>query len=479
MPTQSLLEVGVVTDRGRTRPNNQDTYGFEPIDQRRLKPGAGYIALVADGVGGGSNGADASRLAREEFISAYFAATAGSVPDRLQDAAARANSAVYARAQELGGATMATTLVAAAILPTGQTHIVNIGDSRAYLYKHGQVRQITTDHNMAALVQTDPDAAPNPQAQNTLTRCIGALPDTTADAFQLMLAPGEHLLLCTDGLTKHLANDAELEKHIRRARPAQATAAALVDLANERGGTDNITVMLIKFGADHAVLPSSGGDDQPTVIPGGRRGRGPKIANPLRDFRPYMAIIAAVILAVLAIGIFIGLSVRVVNFNPFAMDTATPVATALPKAKPTKPATETRAAASEPTAAPPTPSPIPATPQPDAPTPEAASPTVAAANVPTIPPATPVSGSSTPVAARTAGRCIWTVKEGDLIDEIAKAILRAEGLLDTLGVPVKERREKIAQDNKLENADTLPLGKELNIEWPDQTKIVNGTCPQN
>ena len=155
------------------------------------------------------------------------------------------------------------------------------------------------------------------------------------------------------------------------------------------------------------------------------------------------------------------------------------MATALPKAKPTKPATETLAAASEPTAAPPTPSPIPATPQPDAPTPEAASPTVAAANVPTIPPATPVSGSSTPVAARTAGRCIWTVKEGDLIDEIAKAILRAEGLLDTLGVPVKERREKIAQDNKLENADTLPLGKELNIEWPDQTKIVNGTCPQN
>ncbi len=475
MPTQSLLEVGVVTDRGRTRSNNQDTYGFEPIDQRRLKPGSGYIALVADGVGGGSNGAEASRLARDQFIHAYFAATAGSVPDRLQYAAARANSAVYARAQELGGATMATTLVAAAILPTGETHIINIGDSRAYLYKHGQVRQLTTDHNMAALAPADPDTAPNPQAQNTLTRCIGAEPDTTSDPFQLRLAPGEHLLLCTDGLTKHLANDAELEKHIRRARPAQATAAALVDLANERGGTDNITVMLIKFGADHAMLPGSGGDDQPTVIPGGRRGRKSKIATQLRDFWPYMAVIAVV----LAIGISIGLSVRGANFNPFAMDTATPVATALPKAKPTKPATETLAAASEPTAAPPTPSPIPATPQPAAPTPDAASPTVAAANVPTIPPATSVSGSSTPAAARTAGICTWTVKDGDLIDEIAKAILRAEGLVDPLGVPVKERREKIAQDNNLENADTLPLGTVLNIEWPDQTKIVNGTCPQN
>ena len=479
MPTQSLLEVGVVTDRGRKRPNNQDTYDFKPNHQRRLKPGAGYIALVADGVGGGSNGADASRLATEEFISAYFAATAGTVPQRLQSAAALANSAVYNLAQELGGETMATTLVAAAILPTGETHIVNVGDSRAYLYRNGQVKQITHDHNVAALAEGDLDEASQAQAQNRLTRCIGADETTIADAFQIKLAAGEHLLLCTDGLTKHLTGDAELEQHLRRPNQAQATAAALVSLANERGGTDNITVMLIKFGADHARLPAQSGDDQPTVIPGGRRGRKPKIANQLRDLWPYMAVIAAVIAAVLAIGVFIGLSVSGANFNLFAKDTATPVATKLPKAKPTKPATGTMAAASEPTAAPPTPSPIPATPQPDAPTQDAASPTVAAATGPTVPPATPVSGSSTPVAARTAGTCTWTVKEGDLIDEIVRAILRAEGLVDPPGVRVKERREKIAKDNKLDNADTLPLGKELNIEWPDMTKIVNGNCPQN
>ncbi len=289
MTSKSLLDVGVLTNPGRVRKENQDTYGFSPIDQLDLSHHTGYLALVADGVGGAKSGSEASRLAKDTFIKAYFAAAAGTVPQRLQSAAALANSAVYNRAQELGGETMATTLVAAAILPTGETHIVNVGDSRAYLYRTGEVKQITRDHNVAALVEGNLDEASQAQAQNRLTRCIGADETTIADAFQIKLAAGEHLLLCSDGLTKHLNGDAELEQHLRRPNQAQATAAALVSLANERGGTDNITVMLIKFGADRARLPAQSGEDLPTIFPPRGRAAGKRnLDNSAKTYQQFL-----------------------------------------------------------------------------------------------------------------------------------------------------------------------------------------------
>ena len=327
MTSKSLLDVGVLTDRGRRRKENQDTYGFSPIDQLDLSHHTGYLALVADGVGGAKSGSEASRLAKDTFIKAYFAAAAGTVPQRLQSAAALANSAVYNRAQELGGETMATTLVAAAILPTGETHIVNVGDSRAYLYRTGEVKQITRDHNVAALVEGNLDETSQAQAQNRLTRCIGADETTIADAFQIKLAAGEHLLLCSDGLTKHLNGDAELEQHLRRPNQAQATAAALVSLANERGGTDNITVMLIKFGADRARLPAQSGDDLPTVIPLGRGRRN----NQSTRLRKLLLILLGLTLA-LVIGTLIWLSLSGSKYNPFARPTPTRTVTDLPKA---------------------------------------------------------------------------------------------------------------------------------------------------
>ena len=479
MTSKSLLDVGVLTNPGRVRKENQDTYGFSPIDQLDLSHHTGYLALVADGVGGAKSGSEASRLAKDTFIKAYFAAAAGTVPQRLQSAAALANSAVYNRAQELGGETMATTLVAAAILPTGETHIVNVGDSRAYLYRTGEVKQITRDHNVAALVEGNLDEASQAQAQNRLTRCIGADETTIADAFQIKLAAGEHLLLCSDGLTKHLNGDAELEQHLRRPNQAQATAAALVSLANERGGTDNITVMLIKFGADRARLPAQSGEDLPTIFPPPRPGRWKKKLRQLRQNLPTILAAALALVLVFLLGRFYDS-----KYNPFATITPTPAATELPKIRPTKiatvPATEavTATETETPTAAAAVAAPTEPLPTTVPPSPDATSASTAEPVATTTISAT-ARATGTPVAARTPGTCNWTIVSGDLIDEIAKAILRAEGYATPQGEQVRDKRNEIAKQNDLPNPDALKLGQPLKLTWPDNTKIINGDCPRN
>ena len=479
MTSKSLLDVGVLTNPGRVRKENQDTYGFSPIDQLDLSHHTGYLALVADGVGGAKSGSEASRLAKDTFIKAYFAAAAGTVPQRLQSAAALANSAVYNRAQELGGETMATTLVAAAILPTGETHIVNVGDSRAYLYRTGEVKQITRDHNVAALVEGNLDEASQAQAQNRLTRCIGADETTIADAFQIKLAAGEHLLLCSDGLTKHLNGDAELEQHLRRPNQAQATAAALVSLANERGGTDNITVMLIKFGADRARLPAQSGEDLPTIFPPPRPGRWKKKLRQLRQNLPTILAAALALVLVFLLGRFYDS-----KYNPFATITPTPAATELPKIRPTKiatvPATEavTATETETPTAAAAVAAPTEPLPTTVPPSPDATSASTAEPVATTTISAT-ARAPGTPVAARTPGTCNWTIVSGDLIDEIAKAILRAEGYATPQGEQVRDKRNEIAKQNDLPNPDALKLGPPLKLTWPDNTKIINGDCPRN
>ena len=472
MATASLFDVGVVTDPGKIRPDNQDTHGFEPIDSLKLKPHTGYIALVADGVGGGARGEEASKMAKNEFIQAYFEDAAGTVPERLQAAAAHANSVVFERAQALGGATMATTLVAAAILPSGQTHIINIGDSRAYLYQQGKVRQLTRDHNVAALSAADPDGAAHARAQNTLTRCIGAEPTTIADAFQLTLARGEHLLLCTDGLTKHLTGDAELEQHLRRPRPAQETAAALVNLANARGGTDNITVMLIKFGADREQLPKVGGDNTPTILPWRLR-RGWQGAS-----QKIQLIVTTVILAVVVLALaFLYASGYITK--PVAKHTPTITATVKRKATPKKSADATLPAPTEPA---PT---EPALAEPALVPTEIPLPTVAPVVPPAVTPGT-LEPSPTPraKAANTPASpdmCSWKVKPGETVDTIANALLRIEGITTPTTTQTKTKRESIVQRNNLpNNGDVLSNAQPLTIEWPVPLPAdAGGTCPRN
>jgi PPM family protein phosphatase len=210
------------TDTGRVRENNEDRYLVR-------EGGKTTLLAVADGVGGEAGGELASAAAIDALAASFFSSGASSTnPAEALAAAIRgANDAVLGAAGKSGQQGAASTLVAAAIAG-GSAVIGNLGDSRAYLLRDGDIRLVTADHSG--------------EFQSSITRFVGDPRGVQPDVFLEPLRPGDRLLLCSDGLTRHVP-DGEIASTVRRADLDHA-AAALVDLAKSRGGEDNITVVL-------------------------------------------------------------------------------------------------------------------------------------------------------------------------------------------------------------------------------------------
>lgn len=252
------LEVAKLTDVGRVRSHNEDYVDYYiPSDphQRALK---GSIYLVADGMGGHQAGEVASREAVEWTMGQYYADTAHDVATSLVRAIRMANARLFEQAQsdaDKGG--MGSTLVAAVIV--GQkVYIANVGDSRAYLINARGVTQITEDHSwveeqVRAKLLTPEQARRHPQ-RNLVTRALGSKPDVQVDLFEGELEAGDTLLLCSDGLTGRV-EDPELAA-IALQYPAQEAARQLVALANERGGNDNISVLIVNARQEAVTVPA-------------------------------------------------------------------------------------------------------------------------------------------------------------------------------------------------------------------------------
>jgi protein phosphatase len=228
------LVVGAATDVGRVREGNEDAY---------LVDGTMGLVAVADGMGGHRGGEVASATALE----ALRAAVSAGRP--LRDAVEDANRAVFEKASiddSLRG--MGTTLTAAT-LAAGDTLLVgHVGDSRAYLLRDGELRQVTTDHSLVEELVRDgrltPDeAAVHPQ-RSIITRALGVDASVDVDVYPVGLAPGDVLLFCSDGLTGMLQPDLIAAELRREEDPARA-ATKLVDAANAAGGEDNITVVVV------------------------------------------------------------------------------------------------------------------------------------------------------------------------------------------------------------------------------------------
>ena len=241
---------------GRIRRENQDTCAAAP------ELG---IYVVCDGMGGAAAGEVASQLAADAFLqsigrsaaksgSAQPATLAGDNPHaRLEEAVHSANFAVHQRAQKnrsLRG--MGTTLVAALIHRTEAectAWIANVGDSRCYLFRVRELRQLTTDHSLveeqiqAGLLT--PQQAEFSPVRNVITRAIGTQLTVPIDVLAHPLEPGDLLLLASDGLTRELS-DPEIA-HILTTHTSHLDDAceALIQAANTRGGRDNITVLLV------------------------------------------------------------------------------------------------------------------------------------------------------------------------------------------------------------------------------------------
>jgi serine/threonine protein phosphatase PrpC len=278
--------VGARTDVGRVREGNEDSYMVhEPL------------FAVADGMGGHQGGEVASRLALDTLREASDGAA-------LAQAVQDANRAVFeqaARDPALAG--MGTTLTA--FLADGDTlRLAHVGDSRAYLLRDGGLQQITTDHTVVeGLVEkgeiTPQEASIHPQ-RSILTRAIGVDGEVQVDQASIQLRPGDRLLLCSDGLTG-MVDEADIQRILEEHADPQAAADALVDAANEAGGQDNITAVIIDV-SDAGPDPHAQAAPTETVSPGPRRTERFAMGERGRRRWPWKALAWTVALLVLIAG---------------------------------------------------------------------------------------------------------------------------------------------------------------------------------
>lgn len=242
-----MLSAGFKTDRGRCRDNNEDSLFVLPNHR---------MYMVADGVGGNRSGEVASRAAVSyvaSYVDSHSLDEVGS-EEQLQlyflDCLNGANGEVCRLAEEnRNNAGMATTLVLAYI--NGEKgYVVNIGDSRAYLVRDGEIMQITRDHTYVneLLMQGSitPEEARRHPERNMITRAIGGEKTIRPDFFRFDLEPDDVLLLCTDGLFGEL-EDEVICRMVGEEPSMHRLASNLVEQANVHGGKDNISVICIRI----------------------------------------------------------------------------------------------------------------------------------------------------------------------------------------------------------------------------------------
>lgn len=253
------FQIAFKTDTGRVRQRNEDSVIVMKWELAGQGPGdTVLLAAVSDGMGGHANGQLASKMALRS-LAATLAGGLANVPlegmgvlteDQIVDLLAAAVQGAVNRvnqAADYGLNDMGATLCAALITDT-RAFIANVGDSRAYLID-SEIQQITTDHSVVAqLVSkgelTPAEARAHPR-RNEIYRMIGFGRPVQPDFFTLQLRPGDRLLLCSDGLS-NLVTDEELLSLAGSGEPLDGVAERLVELANSRGGDDNITVMLVQ-----------------------------------------------------------------------------------------------------------------------------------------------------------------------------------------------------------------------------------------
>lgn len=224
------------THQGLVRSSNQDT--VHPPQGGRSSEG--LVVAVADGMGGHVAG----EVASEKAMAAAVAAEGAEPTDRVR----AANEAVILAAVEdrrLAG--MGTTLTIADLDGEGMLRIGHVGDSRAYLLRAGTMRQLTRDHSVVAEYlaagKIRPEDVETHPARSMLTRALGMQPEVEVDLYEERLAPGDRLLLCSDGLNGMVPDDT-IRDLLGDGAPEEAVW-ALIEAANRAGGIDNITVAVV------------------------------------------------------------------------------------------------------------------------------------------------------------------------------------------------------------------------------------------
>lgn len=243
------LDTWGVTDRGRHRAQNEDAFAVVPLPGRD-----GVLLVVADGLGGAHGGEEASRIAVDvvcQQLTRRALPSDQSPPLALRAAIETAGEALDETARLRPELARFGTTLTAALVSWPDLWVAHVGDSRAYLWRDGRLERLTRDHTMAERLREEglvPSRHKVPSWESVLWNALGPTDEAEIEERHERLEPGDRLLLCSDGLTRHLRDD-ELRKRLaRRAGPRQLCE-ELVAAANRAGGEDNVTVVLASAGA--------------------------------------------------------------------------------------------------------------------------------------------------------------------------------------------------------------------------------------
>jgi protein phosphatase len=258
------LDPVALTDVGRKREHNEDYLGDllikgEPAFDPRKVEEKGHLFAVADGMGGYAAGEVASELAINTLFDRYYnGPTSGRLDNDLMQAIITTNTEVYKAGTEPGRGQMGTTLTIA-VVKGNRVLVGNVGDSRTYLIRKGIPLRITRDHSLVQeqidMGALTPEQASKSLIRNIITRAIGHRDEVEPDLFEQELQPGDVILLCSDGL-HGLVREMEMGTIVAAAPNLQKASQELIDLANSRGGSDNISVLLIGINELGSEIPS-------------------------------------------------------------------------------------------------------------------------------------------------------------------------------------------------------------------------------
>ncbi len=270
------LNVAGATDVGRVRKNNEDAYVVADLTGGTLLDGSphkrfdvgerGVLLAVSDGMGGAHAGEVASALVLETLTRVFTEASSDTPRDALMN---KAIQLAHERVRDAGGPAKMGATLTAVFAHAGHAYIAEVGDSRAYLVRAGEITQLTHDQSMVQILidagAMTPEEAQHSPLRSQILQAMGHQPDVKVALGKLELRERDCLVLCSDGLTGHVT-DAEIRDLVSTVRPELAVS-KLVDLANDRGGKDNITIVVAGVGGDlEAAKPGEKVDETFEVL---------------------------------------------------------------------------------------------------------------------------------------------------------------------------------------------------------------------
>jgi protein phosphatase len=271
---EQKIEYAALTDIGFRRRNNQDSYAVQIAPDRDQWAARGHLFLVADGMGGHAVGELASKIAADTIPHTYQKLQGEEPAEAIKTAVVAANATINARGEMNRDFTrMGTTCTTLVLYPKGAV-IAHVGDSRAYRVRADRIEQLTFDHSLQWELlrqgKMSPEEIFRNEPRNVITRSLGPNATVQVDVEgPYATRPNDIYLLCSDGLTG-LVKDEEIGIACRELPPSEACR-LLVDLANLRGGPDNITVIIVRVGRIPPEFPQEA-DVEPDPTPEGRYG---------------------------------------------------------------------------------------------------------------------------------------------------------------------------------------------------------------